>query len=110
MQAPLADLLPLVGGGMLSSASEQRRGLEVVLQLRRSEALSAREAVAIERRRRALHTPERACCHCFRRIGNTVVVSYPAEHALAHYHCHNAQLLQQKQREGGRNSSGGGGT
>ena len=32
----------------------------------------SREAAATERRRRAVHALERACCMCFRRIGNTV--------------------------------------
>ncbi|GAX76818.1 hypothetical protein CEUSTIGMA_g4264.t1 [Chlamydomonas eustigma] len=87
----LADLLPLVGGGMLSYASEARRGMEVALQLRQAERLAAREDTTVERRRHVVHSPDRACCKCFRRIGNTVVVAY-SDQSLAHYLCHNSDF------------------
>lgn len=60
---------------------------QVERQLRRADNLSAHAECVMERRRHVVHTQQRACSICFRRIGNTVVVVYP-DHSVAHYLCH----------------------
>ena len=74
---PLSDLLPLIQG-LLSFGKEQRRELEVMKQLRKADTLHTRNLLIEVQRRQVLHTSERVCSVCFRKLGgSSLVVACP---------------------------------
>lgn len=74
---PLSHLLPLVQG-LLIFGKEKRREMEVVKQLRRADNLNARNLLIDVQRRQVLHTSERVCSVCFRKLGgSSLVVACP---------------------------------
>ena len=101
---PVADVLPWLEAALRFS-QEARRGLAVRKQLRRCENLSAMEEAVRVRQQRVLVTGERACSICHKRLGGSVVVSYPGG-LLAHYLCHKRHTGVSG---GGAGAGGGGG-
>eukprot|EP00798_Chlamydomonas_sp_ICE-L_P023231 gene23231-30454_t len=85
----LADVMPFLEG-VLRHGIESGRNLAVFKQLRKSENLHLREELSIEKQQRIMHTSERACSLCYKRIGPSVFVVYPNK-SLAHYLCHSKQ-------------------
>ena len=96
---PVATALPALEAALGTTAAASRAAA-VERALRRADGLAARAAAAAVRGRSVLVGPDRACCHCTRRLGVVAFVALPGGR-LAHYACHMQASEAEEQASGG---------
>eukprot|EP01028_Stygiella_incarcerata_P000477 TRINITY_DN1066_c0_g2_i1.p1 TRINITY_DN1066_c0_g2~~TRINITY_DN1066_c0_g2_i1.p1 ORF type:complete len:895 (-),score=206.25 TRINITY_DN1066_c0_g2_i1:231-2915(-) len=94
---PMTELLPYFDS-LLKAYQEERRGLQVQLNLRRSENQQVRERLIEEQSRTVTITSQRICPRCDKRIGKSAFGVYP-NGEVVHFVCLKEEEKEERARE-----------